>query len=193
MDQEDNNTGAFYNFIRRRRMRRRLDLMLRAYSLMGLLMAILAIGYFLLTLLHFELTVNQEMALMFAGVGIALALMSRTLVILRTEREWEEVERMNEYESVGSFLDTWTRFERISKDVLSKEGEGFNRHSMRSVLSRLYEEGKLDKSDLVTLEEALQARNSIVHGERPLSTKILENAADSLVEIIKKIAVHNNP
>ncbi|MGJ8698243.1 MAG: hypothetical protein ACSHYF_18120 [Verrucomicrobiaceae bacterium] len=186
--ERDDYSEALYDLGKRRRMRRKLDLLLRAYSLMGLLMAILAGGYFLVSLLP-ELTKNQQMALMFSGVGIALALMSRTLLILRREREAGEVERMTEYESVASFLDTWARFERISKEALSKEGEEFNRHSLRSVISRLHEDGKLDSSDVLALEEALQTRNLIVHGERPFSTKIAQTVTDSLLDIIKKIAI----
>lgn len=184
--ERDDFSEALYDLGKRRRMRRKLDLLLRAYSLMGLLMAILAGGYFMVSLLP-ELTKNQLMSLTFTGVGIALALMSRTLLIWRKEREAGEVERMTEYESVASFLDTWARFERISKEALSKEGEDFNRHSLRSVISRLHEEGKLNDSDVISLEEALQTRNLIVHGERPFSTKIAQSVTDSLIDIIKKI------
>ena len=187
--ERDEYKDAFYELSRRRRVRRRLDLLLRAYSVMGLLIAILAGGYFLLTLLPFELTINQLMALLFAGVGIALAFMSRTLMIFRKERESEELDRLNEYESLSLFLDTWARFERTSKEVLEKEGEEYNKHSLRAVISRLYEEGKIDKGDVIALEEALQTRNAVVHGERPLSTKVAEKITDSLVDIIKKIAL----
>ncbi len=180
---------AFYDLGKRRRMRRKLDFILRAYSLMGLLLAIMAGGYFLLTLLPFELSIEQQVSLMIAGIGIALALMSRTMIVLRKEREVEEMEKMSEYESVTSFLDTWVRFERISKETLEKDNEDFNRHSLRSVISRLYEEGKLDKNDVIALDEALQTRNSIVHGERPFSAKVAEKVTESLIEIIKKIAV----
>lgn len=188
MEREDYNEAS-YEFSKRRRMRRKLDRLLQAYSLMGLLMAIFAGGYLVLTLLPFELSFKQQYALMLAGIGIALALMSRTLMVFRRERESEEVERLREYESLSLFLDTWARFERTSKEMLSREGEEVNIHSLRSVISRLYEEGKIDKNDVTTLEEALQTRNLIVHGERLLSTKVSDKITDSLVEIIKKIAM----
>lgn len=188
MERDDYNE-AFFEIRSQRRIRRKIDLLLRAYSLMGLLIAILAVGYFVLTLLPFDLSQKQQMALMVAGVGISLALMSRTLIIYRKERESEELERLNEYQNFASFLDTWVRFERVSKELLVKEGEEFNKHSLRSVISRLYEEGKIDKRDLAILEEALQTRNSLVHGERSLPTQLVEKITDALVEIIKKIAI----
>ena len=187
---------AFYELNKQRRMRRRkFDLLLRTYSLGGFSIAILAGGYFLFSILPFEFSMRQQMSLIIAGVGLFLAFMSRTLIILRKERETEEIERIREeeierireYESIASFLDTWARFERVSKDALSKEADDFNRHSLRSVISRLHEDGKLDETDILALEEALQTRNSIVHGERPFSTKISEKITESLVEIIKKI------
>lgn len=188
MERDDYN-NAFFEISSRRRVRRRIDVLLRAYSLMGVLIAILAVGYFMLTLLPFELSQRQQMALMVAGVGVALALMSRTLIIFRKEGESEELERLNEYQNFASFLDTWARFERVSKELLVKEGEEFNRHSLRSVISRLFEEGKIDKRDLAILEEALQARNSLVHGDRSLPTDLVEKITDALLEVIKKIAM----
>ena len=179
----------FYQLNKSRRMRQKIDLLLRIYSLMGFLIAILAGGYFVLTLLPFKLTDKQVFLLMVTGVGIVLAFMSRTLIIFRRERESVDFERLKDFESFSSFLNAWTRFERISKEVLEKEGDDFNRHSLRSVISRLYEDGKIDRGDVMTLEEALQARNSIVHGERPISTKIMEKITDSLVDIIKKITI----
>lgn len=180
---------AFDEITRRRRMRRKLDLLLRAYSSMGLLITILAGAYFIITFIPAPLTREQRMALMLAGVGTALALMSRTAIILRRERDFQELDRLKEYESLSSFLDTWTRFERTSKDVLAKQGDDFNRHSLRSVISRLYEEGKIDRGDVVALDEALQTRNAIVHGEKPLSMKLASQLTDTLLEIIRKIAL----
>lgn len=187
--ERDTYNEKFYELSEQRRMRqRKLDFFLRTYSLVGFLIAILAGGYFLFSILPFEFSMGQQMSLMIAGVGLFLALMSRTLIILRKEREREEIEMIREYERVASFLDTWARFERVGKDVISEEADDFNKHSLRSVISRLHEDGKIDKTDLLTLEEALQTRNSIVHSEKPFSTKEVEGITVSIAEIIKKIA-----
>src|SRR5688572_19326080 len=91
----------------RRRRRRSLDLLLRFYSVFGVLIAIFAGGYFGLSLLAFELSGRQQMALLSAGVGITLALLSRTLIVLIKERDAEEIERLYEHERVSQFLHTW--------------------------------------------------------------------------------------
>ena len=187
--ERDDYSEALYLLRARRRVQHKLEFMLRAYSLMGLLMAILAGGYVIVTLLPIQFTTDQIAALMTTGVGIALGLMSWMLLILRKARESVGLEEISEYETVTSFLDTWARFEQISKESISFEDEEFNLHSLRSVISRLYEEDKLDKRDLIALEEALQARNSIVHKGGPFPTRYAETLTDSLVEIIKKLEV----
>jgi hypothetical protein len=188
MEREDFK-GTFSGITNRRSARRKLDLLLRAYSLVGALTAILAGGYFLVTLLPYTLSAHQRNALLVVGIGITLAFMSRTLMILRKERDFEELVRMKEYESLASFLDAWARFERISKEVLAERGEDFNRLSLRSVISRLHEEGKINNADVLALEEALQTRNAIVHGERNFSSKLTEQITNSLIEIVKKIVL----
>ncbi|HZE72962.1 MAG TPA: hypothetical protein VE135_25910 [Pyrinomonadaceae bacterium] len=186
--ERDKENEPFNVLSRRRRLRRRLDLLLRMYSLMGLLIAILAAGYFLLTLLPYKLSERQQMALIAGGIGIALAVMSRILVIYRTEQESEEIELLKENESLSSFLDTWAKFERTSKETLSKQ-EDFNIHSLRSVISRLYEEGKISKEDVIALDEAVQIRNSIVHGGKTVPPHATEKVIGLLVDIIKKITM----
>ena len=185
MDRDD----AFYELSKRRSTRRLIDTSLRVYSLFGLIIAIFAGGYFLFTLLPFALSMNQQMSLMIAGVGIALAIMSRALMMFRKESELQKVELIRQYESVASFLDTWTRFEQATKEALAGENEEYSPHSLRSVISQLHEKGKLDASDVVALEEALQARNSIVHGDQPPSVSFAEKITDSLTQIIRKISV----
>lgn len=183
----DNNKETLQYLSKRLFYRKKFDLILRAYSTLGLLIAIFAGAYFLLTLLPYDLDREQQLALMISGVGIALALLSRTMIVLRREREEEEISRLKEYEKVAAFLDTWSQFERVSKEALSKDNEVFSKHSLRSVITRLYEEDKINKADVLALEEALQTRNLIVHGERPWSSELTGKVTDVLVEIIRKI------
>ena len=88
-----------------RLVRRKFDLMLQAYSIVGVLVALFAVGYLVLTFLPFELSVQQQMASAFVGVGIALALTSRILILFRKEREAAELERLKEYEHIATFLE----------------------------------------------------------------------------------------
>ena len=72
---------------------------------------------------------------------------------------------------------------------MSKEHEQYSKHSLRSVISKLYEEEKINKADVMALEEALQTRNLIVHGERPWSSELTGKVTDVLIDIIRKIAL----
>jgi hypothetical protein len=186
MDENNYSDGLLYS--RKRRKLRKIISILRAYSFMGILIALLGVGYFVSTLLPGELSTQQKMSLVVVGTGIVLAIMSRAAIILWKEREEEKRESFKEYERMSDFLNTWARFEMESKKALKNEGEDLNRHSLRSIISRLHEEGKIDKTDVMALEDVLQARNSFVHGGRPLSATYAEKITDILIEIIKKIA-----
>lgn len=188
MDHQDYSV-KLYELNLRRRSRRRFNLILRAYSWLGLLLSIVAGGYFLLTLLRFDLSEQQQLALMTAGVGALLSLMSRILITFYKEREEEDLERRIEYERLDYFLTEWLRFERVSKEVLAEQGGDRNVHSLRSVISSLYTEGKIEGEDVLVLEEGLKIRNSIVHGERLVPASVTERLTTSLGEVIRKIAV----
>ena len=173
----------------RRRSRRKVNLLLRTYSWMGVFLAIIAGGYFLSTLFSFELTSNQRLALMMAGVGLLLSLMSTILINFYRAKDADELYQAEEQERLADFLAAWAQFERVSKRIMAQDEDQINIYSLRSVISRLHTEGIIDEKDVVVLEEGLRTRNSIVHGEHPMSARATERTTDSLVEIIRKIPI----
>lgn len=160
----------------------RVRLILRMYSVLGLMVSVGAIGYFLLTFLPVDLTLNQRLAVIVAGVGLLLSLTSilmleyyaATLVV--REQEWQQAE----------FIKTWIDFEQASRAAIGDE-EKYTRSSIRSILKELRDEGKITDDDLELLEDALKARNSIVHGARTVSQKVLDNMTSSLSTIIRQL------
>lgn len=185
----DNNKEILQNITKQSFYRKKYDMILRVYSILGFLIAIFSGAYFLLTLLPYELNREQQLALLVSGVGIALALLSRTIIIFRKQREEEELSKIKEYERISTFLDAWSQFEIISKHVLGNEDDPHAKLSLRSIISRLYEDNKINKADVFALEEALQTRNSIVHGEKPWSSELTGKVTDALIEIIRKISL----
>ena len=176
-----------YHLQRQRRLNNRIKFLLRTYSSVGVLLAIVAGAYFLLTLFPFDLSMQQILALMGAGTGILLSLMSRTLIVFYRERAALDIEREEESEKLAFFLNAWAQFEHVSKEVLLEQADDLNIHSLRSVISRLYAEGKIDKQDLSLLESGLKMRNAIVHGKHPMPARTTEDLTASLVELTRKI------
>ena len=177
----------YYELSLRQRSGPRIRLLLQLYAWIGVLVATVASGYFLLTLLPVMLSAIQVAALIAGGVGALLAVMSRTLITFSRQRDAEALERAEEIERLASFLEVWTRFERVSKRALTAEQDNLDIHSFRSVISCLVAEGKIDKGDVVVLEEGLKTRNLIVHGAQPLSLRAAERITESLIEITRKI------
>ena len=176
--------------LRRQRSRRhRIGVLLRTYSWLGLLMSIVAIGYFLLASLPVPLSREQALALAVAGVGGLLSIMSRTLIVYFKEREEEEAVHALEFERVERFLFAWRQFERASKNLVAKQDDDLEVHSLRAVISALYDGGVLDLEDMIVLEEGLEARNSIVHSDRPTSARAMDRLTASLTAISRKIAL----
>ncbi len=182
-------SDTLYELGKRRRSRRRINLILRTYTSFGLLLSIVAGGFFLLTLLPFDLSNQQQWSLMAAGVGVLLSLMSRFLITFYKEREAETLERITEYERLGHFLSAWAEFERVSRKMLADQGVDRKVHSLRSIISFLYRMEKIDREDVFVLEEGLKIRNSIVHGERLTSARVTERLTNFLGEVIRKIEV----
>ena len=184
--EQTNFSKAFYELNKSRKQQKKLDLFLNVYSLLGLLIALLAVGYFVLT--TFEPTKEQQITLTIAGIGVALAFMSRTLLLLCKNQAAEEMENTIQYNEIASLLSTWDNFARVGKETLSKENHAFNRHSLKSMIGRLYEEGKINKNDIMALEKALQIRNAIVHGEKYFSIIFTKKITKSLEALTNQIS-----
>jgi hypothetical protein len=170
-----------------RSLRRRLNVILRLYSALGFLMAILAGGYLLFSLVSVNLTFSQQLALAIAGTGLALGVLSRSLFELRKERDKYEAERREQLDAISSIVEAWARFEAASKMALEERDRDINRLSPRAVISRLHSEGKIDESDLLVLENALQTRNLLVHGSETISPTMAQRTSFLLRQVTDKL------
>lgn len=161
-----------------------IDLTLRTYTALGALTAIGGMFFFLFSFLDLTLSTEQQVALAFAGVGAALSAMSAVLLwALRVQRRL----RNEQAREASELLMTWNEFESQSKDALDKIGDDFNEYSLRSMIEKLHQSGKISDADLREVELALKERNSIVHrGASP------SDSTDALVQelsrIIRKLA-----
>jgi uncharacterized protein YutE (UPF0331/DUF86 family) len=175
--------------LRTRKLRaRRIDLIFRVYSTLGVLMAVFGTAYFVLTLIPYRPTPAQSIALGIAGFGVALGLMSKTLIVLRRERAAAEAETVTDLTAVAEFLERWAEFENVSRAALAREGGLGSRHSVSELIRRLYQEGRIDDVDRMALERAIQLRNAIVHSGKKVPSPIARKVIQNLTQIILKIA-----
>lgn len=178
---------AVISFLEKRRaLHSTLEPVLKIYSLLGLLIAAMAIGYFALTLLPVELSYNQQMALIISGVGIVVAALSQMLLVLRKQREERYQKYLEEYERFGEFMQIWSMIEASIKSSLGAESS--QHKSLRIAIHQLYKNGVIDKSDLMSLEESLRLRNSIVHEGGGVSIQSLGRLSEDLRSILHKIS-----
>lgn len=167
----------------------RLEQILRLYMIMGALIGIFSLLYFLLSFLKIDLTETQMTTLAAAGLGITLSMASWGMLVYRKQRELEESEKLKSLQSATKLMHLWSEFEFAAKNKLELKGVDFPKHSIRSVLVSLFDLGIFDKKDLIMLEDAMQLRNLVAHSRfgSDLSTDSIDRATKILIDSINKL------
>lgn len=177
---------------KRQSMRNKFETILKLYSLFGLVIAIFGIAYFVLTTLDIELSKTQQMALLISGTGIALSITSWALLLMRRERMNEEIKKFESMQDLSEFVWKWSKFEQISKNVLLEHGKEFNKYSIREIIDRLYHYEIINKEDVFSLEEAIQARNMAVHRGGVIPKEMLSRYSSQIDEVISKLRTNKS-
>ncbi|MHB8138383.1 MAG: hypothetical protein ACYDGO_08345 [Smithellaceae bacterium] len=172
---------------KRQSMHHKFETIMKIYSLLGLIIAVFGIGYFLFTILEIKLNTTQQMTLLISGIGMGVSLASWVFLLIRRERANEYVKKLQSMQELSEFLWKWSKFENISKNILETQGKEFNRFSIREIIDRLYEVQLINKEDVLFLEEAIQSRNMVVHTGRLIPREMLTRYSSQLNEIISKL------
>lgn len=198
--------------VRAREVRRiNVEVVLRLYVVMGLLVAVIALGYFGFSFLKINLTEDQRMALVAAGSGFSVAAMSWTYLAIRGQQRASRIEDYQTATLDYDLIKEWSKFEAVGRLVLERKGIEFNPRSPRSILSTL-EKNEVIPNDLARdISTALDIRNKVVHQVEPQPhilvqaagrlladcneklNRILLSSADSAVFSAGTVAVSNGP
>ena len=168
----------------------RVEQVLRLYTVLGALLGIFSLAYFFLSFLDVELTETQMTTLAMAGLGVALSLASWAMLIFRKQKQIEESASLNSLQQATKLMYLWSEFEFTAKEKLNNHNIEFAKHSIRSVISALYENELISKKDIVLLEDVMQLRNSIAHSRLgdDISPELIERMSKILVENIHKLS-----
>lgn len=176
----------------RQSVRRKFENILRIYAVFGLVVAVFGVAYFLVITFFIELSRSQQFALLVSGVGIALSIASWLLLVLRKERIHEDLIRLQLTQDFSEFIWKWSKFESISKEVLMSHGSEFNRYSIREIIELLYKQKLIDKEDVLSLEDAIHARNNLVHRGKVIPREMLANFSLRIDQVISKLMLESN-
>jgi len=181
-----------YELFRPIRKRNRLIRLFKLYAFMGVLLFILGSLYFVITLIDFDLTSEQRIALILTVVGLILSLLSYFSVnyLRETEKnniiEKEEFEKKKrKFEEISHFLFLWSELEQIVNQ-LSSYSSDYSRYSIKQNLEVLLREGRISEMDFLNIEKALRLRNEIVHIS-PNQIGDLRSGIDNITQILKKM------
>lgn len=167
--------------------RRKVETVLKLYSVLGALISIFALAYFLLSTLDIQLSLMQQMTLMIAGVGIALSMTSWAMLLFRRQRELEEVKRIKAYQGVSQIIFLWAEFEEAGKSKLDDLDISYSKHSIRQVINLLEEKNVINPKDRILVDEAMQIRNAAAHGRAEFSQELVKQTAEAISRIIDKV------
>lgn len=173
------------------RKKNRLKLILRLYSFIGIFTSVLAIIYFVISYYEFNLTSNQRLALMAAGVGLLLSLMSRFYSEIIKEREEEQEARRIELNQISQFVMNWATLERTIYSILEKNESNISKYGIKRNIRLLFEEKIISDREFINLERALDLRNKIVHGHTSATSDELNRYSEQINEVIDKVLIWN--
>lgn len=195
---EDRNNIEYTNYIngikkeldRSYSSKNRIKLILRLYSYLGILTAIISILYFMLSLYDYRLSANQQIAVMTAGVGLVVSIFSKIYNEILKDREKEQLSRKNELEKISNFILDWATFERTTYTTLEKYFP-VTKFSIKQNIRTLYDENIISDREYINLEKALDIRNRTVHGEIESTQENLDKYSELINEVIDKILIYS--
>ncbi len=166
-----------------------LKIILRLYTFVGILTSVVAIIYFIVSYYEFNLTSSQRIALIAAGVGLLLSLMSRFYSDIIKEREKEQEIRRIELNKISQFVLNWAALERAIYSILEKNDANISKYGIKRNIRFLFDEQIISDREFINLERALDLRNKIVHGHTSATTEELDRYSEQINEVIDKVLI----
>ena len=174
-----------------------IDIALRTYSYLGLVISLISAGAFAFSFLNVKLTNNQLVALIVAGVGLLLSILSFMLLRIRGQLQKRIFDfeigtttpyyLMDETSLSAEVVMKWAEFERIARQITSKDGKPYGQKSIKIIIKDVSELGIISPNDIQYLSILLEIRNSIVHGEGLRDFYAASHSLEKLDIIIREI------
>lgn len=178
---------SLWEMEKRQNSKKRIEYILKLYSVLGLFVGIFGIIFFIFITLDIKFNEKQQIALLSAGVGLSLSIASWILLKIRREKANDDLRKINEYQKYTDFIWIWSNFEEISKDYLLRKNIKFNRFSIREIIEHLLSDKIIESSDIHSLEQAMQIRNTMVHGGKPFPIEIIRKYSKIIEELTSRI------
>lgn len=167
----------------------KLQLILRLYSYIGIVTAVVGIIYFAVSYYEVNLTANQRLALLMVGVGLVLSVIAKLYSEILKERDREKRVREKVLHRISNFVLDWASLERTIYSILDKNEKDVSKFGIKKNIRALYEQDIITDREFIDLERALDLRNRIVHGKVSTSYDEIEKYSNVIKEVIDKILV----
>lgn len=168
------------------RKKRKVELLMETYKVVGIILSLTAIIYFIYSTFEFKLNEGQFLSIVFAFVGVIITLLSFSITKLYKMRQSKSPERTANDDLRMLFISKWIELESISRRHLSpKYSSESEKIPITIILRDLKERQLLDDIDFSKFNYLLKMRNVIVHGNKEIRThQILESIkeVDNLID-----------
>ncbi len=171
----------------KKKIRRTLESILRLYTAIGLLIAVISSSYFIFSKFDINFSNSERLSIMISITGVILSVSSFILLMTMRERYFMRTKDINDVEKLKDFLFEWELFESEVKNILQKKKYKFNENSIKDMINVLYKNDIITEYDLIDIEKALRIRNFLLHGNNNISYEIIGDSVDQIETIVLKI------
>jgi len=136
---------------------------MRTYGLLGLIVSLVAVLYFVLKKFQITIDSTDAIILTIAASGAGLFFASRVLIEIYKQKEIYDTEISKIENLVHSLIRSWSGFEEEGAHLLDIDGDS-GPVPIRRIMKELSAKKIIDSKMLEDLEFALKVRNNVVHG-----------------------------
>ncbi len=178
---------ALWAFKKKRDLRTKIDVVIRLYILLGILIGISGFFYFLA--ITFKLTFHQDQLfpLLFSFSGLFLSVASWGLLYFREYFQNQTLKRSLEIQELTDFLWAWGRFETLCKDLVKSKHVNYDRFSLQDILVKIIDLGYINSEDYMVVDEAMRIRNLILHSSATIPEYVTKHLSKQLIQIFERI------
>lgn len=169
----------------------RIEQVLRLYSVMGILISIFALSYFLLLIFDINLTKDQTLALTFTAFGFLFSVISWSTLSFIKQRRKFELTNLQSIHEIYNLIEIWNELEITAKEKLDKQNIVYAKHSINSILESLKRFDLINETDFNILQKAKNVRNMLVHNNLNfnISSFNINEISNNLINIIDKLKI----
>ena len=168
---------------------KKIEYVIRLYTILGLCMAVFGLAYFLMSTFNINLSEEQIKGIALFLSGILTVFFCRIILVLRRLKLSRDLMLQQMELSLHSVIDIWQNFEDVGQSLLKDDKINIDADylSIENIVSGLKSRDLISNSDIDIIKEYIKARNKVAHGDISIDNSELIYQSQKMSEIISKL------